>query len=229
MLLQKITVDQGIEVASGPSRWVLWLWAGAMIVSGAFYAVVGGGMLQLPILTSYSVEAYYAPLMLFWALTGIGEIVDATVNRRRGWGARLASSLVTTIVFTGFGVILVGILVDLVQAGWSGKVVDPFVAPVIVAIVVIMVLAPLPAAVVNWYQAVACHDDTRRTNMLLAVAAIHCLPLLWAIILVAAPGNETIDIRVVAGGVVAIGFVLARLLRAEGRERVSGRRRHGSH
>lgn len=197
-------------MASGPSRWVLWLWAGAMIVSGAFYTVAGGGMLQLPILTSYSVEAGYAPLMLFWALTGIGEIVDATVNRRRGWGARLASSLVTTIVFIGFGVILVGILANLVQAGV--KVVDPFVALVIVPIAVIMVLAPLPAAVVNWYQAVACHDDPRRTNMLLAVAALHCLPVLWAIILIAAPGIETIDIRVVAGGVVAIGFVLTRLL-----------------
>ena len=226
MLLQKITVDQAFEVASGPSRSVLWLWAGAVIVSGAFYAVAGGGMLQLPVLTSYSVEAYYAPLMLFWALTGVGEIVDGTVNRRPGWGARLASSLVTTTVFIGFGVILLGIVVHLVQAGL--QVVDPFVGLVIIPIAVIMVLAPLPATVVNWYQAVACRDDPRRANMLLAIAALHCLPLFWAIILVVAPGNETVDIRVVAGGAVAIGFVLAWLLRAEGRERMSGSRRHGT-
>jgi hypothetical protein len=102
-----------------------------------------------------------------------------------------------------------------------------FVGLVIVPIALIMVLAPLPAAAVNGGQAVACHGP-RLKDMLLAVAALHCLPLLWVIIVVAAPNIETIDTRVVAGGVVAIGVVLARLVRAEGRERVGGRRRHGS-
>ena len=203
----------------------MWLWADAMIVAGAYYAVTGGAMIQFPLPISYNVGVNFAPLILFWALTGLGEIVDGTVNRRRGWGARLVSSLVTIIVFIGFDLILLWLVVHLEHAGSSETVVDPLMGIVIVPIAAIMVLAPLPAAAVNWYQAVARHvDNPRRTNMLLAVAAVHCLPLLWLSFLLAAPSAETIETRVVAGGVVVIGVVLARLLWAEGRERVDGGR-----
>lgn len=222
MLLQKITVDQAFEVVGpGPSRWVLWLWAWATIVTGACYIVTGGGMLQLPVLASYTLEANFAPLMLFWALTAAGEIVDATIMRRPWRGARLSASLFTTIVFIGADLTLLSILLPLERAGWEGKVLDPFLGLVIVPFVVLMVLAPLPAALVNWAQAVAC-PDPRRTDMLLAVAGLHWFPLLYAIILVAAPGVEAIETRVVAGAAMAIGFVLARLLRVKRPERTAG-------
>lgn len=204
----------------GPSRWVLWLWAGAMIVVGAYYAVTGG-VLQLPIIASYSVQ----PLMLFWALTGAGEIVDATVSRRRGWGARLASSLLTTTSFIGLDLIFLWIVGGDLGDDW--RVLDPFVGAVILPIALIMGLVPLPAAAVNVRQAVACRDP-RLMDILFALAALHCLPVLWAIILVAAPSIKTIDTRVVAGGVVTMGFVIALLLRADGRERAGAMRQQSS-
>jgi hypothetical protein len=185
-----------------------------MILSGAFYTVAGGGVPQVPIRTADAVEAYYAPLVLFWALTGIGEMVDATVNRRRGWRARFASSLPTVVVWSVIGVIYVWFVAELVQAGVRNGYAF---AVLLIVPPVIMFLAPLPAAAVNWYQAVAWHDDPRRSNMLLAVAAVNLLPVLWGIVYFAVQGVDTI--RVVAAVVVAIGFVLAWLLRAEGRER----------
>lgn len=197
-------------VECGPSRWVLWLWAGAMIVVGAFYAVAGDG--GLPILAPYRFLATYAPLILFWALTGVGETSDAAVNRRRGWGARLASSLVTAALFTGPGLIVLWILAPL---NGTNEVVDPFLGLVIVPFGVVMVLAPVPAALVNGHQAAAC-EDRRRALMLAAVAAIHWFPLLGTFIEVAVPDGKAITARVVAGGAVAIGLALVRLLRAEG-------------
>lgn len=204
------------------------LWAWAMIVTGAFYAVTGGEMTQFPVAAAYSIGANSTPVMLFWVVTGVGEIVDATLKRRRGWGARLASGLVTTVVFLGSYLILLWTVVGLEQTGMDLKNLDPSVGLVIAPILVITVLALLPAALVNWRQAVAC-PDRHRVNILLAIAVVHLLPPIEVIILVAAsmvtipsgvpgPDIQTIATRVVAGGAIAIGLDLARLLRAEGRE-----------